>query len=204
VNVDKAEQFLSGTYKKCEDLDLATDKIVYHIEDLTNLSDDIRLPEIERFIRQKTSEKKHLDKQIDENEEKIFNLKRQAEEIEKKRDHAFEMQRKAEEDIILHNQERESPKVTINGMKRKCRRLTRQNFALKQENSYAEKLPIYRALELHGVGNPELLTILKAVLNISVSNGIPFGPPVEKFINDIKTQYDSKLGFESKIEDLKC
>ena len=63
VNVDKAKHFLSGTYKKCEDLDLATDKIIYQIEDLTNLSDDIRLPKIEQFIRQKTSEKEQLDKQ---------------------------------------------------------------------------------------------------------------------------------------------
>jgi hypothetical protein len=85
VNIDKAEQFLSTTYKKCENLDLTPDKIVSHIEDLTKLSDEIRLPEIERLIKQKTSEKEGLDKQICENKEKISNMKRQAEEIEETR-----------------------------------------------------------------------------------------------------------------------
>ena len=60
VNVDKAEQFLSGTYKKCEDLDLATDKMVYHIEDLTNLSDDIRLPEIEQSLGKRLAKRSSL------------------------------------------------------------------------------------------------------------------------------------------------
>jgi hypothetical protein len=252
VNIDKAEQFLSTTYKKCENLDLTPDKIVSHIEDLTKLSDEISLPEIERVIKQKTSEKEGLDKQIYENKEKVSNVKRQAKEIEKRRDCAFEMQRKAGEDILLFNEVKqelekhnvpisdiskfaravkvlaengyrpdwmiakieemfhfnlgkERLKAAVSEMEKKYQRLNEQNIALEQQmNSYSEILPIYRALEHHGVGHRELLMILEAVVNISVSNGIPYGLAIEKFINDVRTQYESKLGFESKIEDLKC
>ena len=38
------------------------------------------------------------------------------------------------------------------------------------------------------------------MVNITTSNEIPYWQAAEKFFEDIGTQYDTKLGFESKIE----
>lgn len=44
--------------------------------------------------------------------------------------------------------------------------------------------------------------MIETVLNIAGSNGITHWLTLNRFTEDVKTQYDMKLGFESKIEDL--
>lgn len=47
-----------------------------------------------------------------------------------------------------------------------------------------------------------LKKLIETVLNIADSNGITHWQALDKFTEDVKTQYDMKLGFESKIADL--
>jgi hypothetical protein len=44
--------------------------------------------------------------------------------------------------------------------------------------------------------------LLHTILDITNSNGITYWLVVNKFFNDIETQYDAKLGFESEKESL--
>ena len=49
-----------------------------------------------------------------------------------------------------------------------------------------------------GFGSKELRRLLHTILDITNSNGIDHWGAVYKFFNDIETQYDAKLGFESE------
>jgi hypothetical protein len=53
-----------------------------------------------------------------------------------------------------------------------------------------------------GFGSRELIRLLRTILVIMNSNGIDHWLAVYKFFNDIETQYDAKLGFESEKERL--
>ena len=250
VNADKAEQFLAATYKKCESAGITPDRVLSHIEDLMGFSDGIRLPEIDLHIKQKTSEKEEIDRQIREQQEKISNLKSEVEELEKRKDRIVKEQRKAGADFRLFveakqelerlnvpisdvpnfasavkalaqfgyrpdwikakieemfhfDQKREWFKAISYEVEKRYNKLNVQNFALQQQiNLYSDKLPIYKALENHGVGHRELLTLLETILNISTYNGIDHKLAVDKLFADIQTQYNPKLGFESEIEGL--
>jgi hypothetical protein len=101
VNSDKAEQFLSTTFKKCERTGITPNTIISHIEDLTGYSDEIKLPEINLHIKQKIREKEELDKQILVQEENASNLKSEVEEIEERRDRIAKEQRKEGADFRL-------------------------------------------------------------------------------------------------------
>ncbi|MGA9840708.1 MAG: hypothetical protein WBQ25_00160 [Nitrososphaeraceae archaeon] len=54
-----------------------------------------------------------------------------------------------------------------------------------------------------GFSSSQLKTLLDKIINIAISNGINHWLAVNKFIEDVETQYDAKLGFEPQIEDLK-
>ena len=41
-------------------------------------------------------------------------------------------------------------------------------------------------------------------MEIAVSNGIEFYDAGKKFLKDVESQYDSKLGFETKIKEVKA
>ena len=63
-----------------------------------------------------------------------------------------------------------------------------------------EELPVYTDLANIGVGPKHLKVLYNLMVNITNSNDIPYWQAAEKFFEDIGTQYDAKLGFESKIE----
>lgn len=108
------------------------------------------------------------------------------------------------EEMFDFDLKREQLNVAIYESDKKYNNLRQLNASLQyQVNLHLERLPIYKMLENHGLGHRELETLLCVVLDISVSNGVPYWLAVNKFFNDVRTQYNSKLGFESKIEDLK-
>jgi chromosome segregation ATPase len=107
VNIEKAEQFLTSAYKRCENLRITPEEVVSHIEDLAIFSDKIRLPEIEQYIKQRIDEKEELDKQISEKEEEVSSLRHEIEELQERRDRAFEEQRKAGDDFDLFVKEKD-------------------------------------------------------------------------------------------------
>jgi hypothetical protein len=61
---------------------------------------------------------------------------------------------------------------------------------------------VYNELANIGFGSKELIRLLRTILVIMNSNGIDHWLAVDKFLNDIETQYDAKLGFESEKERL--
>ena len=53
-----------------------------------------------------------------------------------------------------------------------------------------------------GFDSSQLKTLLDKIIDIAISNGVNPRLAVNKFIEDIETQYDTKLGFEPQIEKL--
>jgi hypothetical protein len=68
---------------------------------------------------------------------------------------------------------------------------------------HSETLPVYDELATLGFGSNELITLRNLIVNIA--NSLDKYPPlaVKKFFKDIKTQYNTKLGFERQVENLK-
>ena len=80
-----------------------------------------------------------------------------------------------------------------------------QHESLLQDKIYihSENLPVYNQLADMGFGSSQLKTLLDKIIDITISNGINHSLAVNKFMNDVETQYDVKLGFEPQIEKLK-
>ena len=54
-----------------------------------------------------------------------------------------------------------------------------------------------------GFGSRQLKALLHKIIDIAVSNGINHWQAVNKFFEDVEMQYNTKVGFEPQIEDLK-
>ena len=65
---------------------------------------------------------------------------------------------------------------------------------------HSENLPVYNKLANMGFGSSQLKTLLDKIINIAISNGINHWAAGNKFIDDVETQYNSKVGFELQIE----
>jgi hypothetical protein len=68
---------------------------------------------------------------------------------------------------------------------------------------HSENLPVYNQLATRGFGSRQLKALLHKIIDIAVSNGINHWQAVNKFFEDVETQYNTKVGFEPQIEDLK-
>jgi hypothetical protein len=72
-----------------------------------------------------------------------------------------------------------------------------------QENYARESLNVLIELNYAGFELGELKQLKNVVTEIAVSNGIKFYEAGKKFLTDVKNQYDDKLGFEIKINEIK-
>ena len=81
----------------------------------------------------------------------------------------------------------------------------RQQESLLQDKIYihSENLPVYNQLADMRFDSSQLKALLDKVIDITISNGINYCLAVNKFMNDVETQYNTKLGFELQIEELK-
>jgi DNA repair exonuclease SbcCD ATPase subunit len=79
-----------------------------------------------------------------------------------------------------------------------------QEYSLTEEKlaSSKEALAVYNELQNMGFGLKELKLLKNTVMEISKSNNINSYHAVKKFFDDIKEQYDTKLGFEPKIMEM--
>jgi len=68
---------------------------------------------------------------------------------------------------------------------------------------HSKNLPVYNELANMGFGSSQLKMLLDKIINIAISNGINYCLAVSKFLEDVDTQYTSKLGFDLQIEKLK-
>ena len=90
------------------------------------------------------------------------------------------------------------------------RSLENENRNLEQQRSTLQgfvnmhnQLPSkYRDLETMGFGLNQLQFLWITVNEIALENNMPVKEAVTKFLLDVENQYNSKLGFESRIEEL--
>ena len=67
-----------------------------------------------------------------------------------------------------------------------------------------QTMKIYRELDAMGFDLKKLKQLYYTIFEISLANRMPVLDAVAKFLNDIEDQYDSKLGFENKIKELRA
>ena len=104
-------------------------------------------------------------------------------------------------DIQYHNDKRRALEIANDEKQRDNTRLDRENSLLQHEISVrTQALSIYNELENIGFGPLELKRLLDTIVDIMNRNNISYWLAVDKFMKDIQTQYDSKLGFESEME----
>ncbi|HKR74870.1 MAG TPA: hypothetical protein VJR94_12260, partial [Candidatus Nitrosocosmicus sp.] len=73
-----------------------------------------------------------------------------------------------------------------------------------REKYLKQSLNALDELSREGFGLKELTQLKNTVYEIAISNDIDYYDVPNKFLKDIETQYDCKLGFESKIIELKA
>ena len=73
----------------------------------------------------------------------------------------------------------------------------------KREGYSRQSLDTLQDLNYAGYGLKELNQLKNTVFEIAVSNGIGFYDAGRKFLKDVENQYDNKLGFETKIKEIK-
>ncbi len=77
--------------------------------------------------------------------------------------------------------------------------------SLEEREGYSrQSLNALQELRYAGYGLKELKQLNNTIIEIAVSNGIEFYDAGKKFLKDVESQYDSKLGFEAKIKEVKA
>jgi hypothetical protein len=69
-------------------------------------------------------------------------------------------------------------------------------------NSHEQIISIFKELEGMAFGLEELKLLWNTINEIAVANNIPLDEAQRKFFKDVEEQYDKKLGFESKVQNL--
>jgi hypothetical protein len=108
-------------------------------------------------------------------------------------------------DIQYLEDKRRATRIAADENQKKFAMLERQNSALIESiRLHSHKLSVYNELENIGFSSVELKRLLDTIINIMTSNNISYWLAIDKFIKDIETQYDPKLGFELRKKDLTC
>jgi hypothetical protein len=72
-----------------------------------------------------------------------------------------------------------------------------------QENYYRQTINTLAELQNNGLGLKELKQLNNTVMESALANNLSVKASVKKFFIDLDNQYDNKLGFEKKVEELK-
>jgi hypothetical protein len=106
-------------------------------------------------------------------------------------------------DIQFLARKRQALKIATEEMQERVAKLGQDDSFLRHEiDLHSENLSLYNELANIGFGSNELRKLLDTILSITNSNDINYWLAVNKFFEDIETQCNTKLGFESQIEDL--
>jgi hypothetical protein len=85
----------------------------------------------------------------------------------------------------------------VNGLKQQCSLLEQM------ANSHSQTISTYKMLEVMGFGLKELTLLYHTINEIVDANNIHPDQAQHKFYKDIEDQYDNKLGFEPKVNELR-
>jgi hypothetical protein len=80
--------FISQIYDNCKKLDLSPEKIISHLKDLSQFSENMSLSKISEYIEQKATEKRRLEKDIENMRTQIQTLEQEKSHSEELRDNA--------------------------------------------------------------------------------------------------------------------
>ena len=69
-------------------------------------------------------------------------------------------------------------------------------------NSHRSTISALKEFETMGFGVKELKLLWHTINEIAVANNMPMYEAQQKFFTDVEEQYDNKLGFESKVQNL--
>jgi hypothetical protein len=94
-------------------------------------------------------------------------------------------------------EEIQSLENTEKDLKQRCSSLE------EEELIRTHRISLYHELEKIGMGIKELKLLRYTVAEIANANNIPQDRAIHKFFTDVQQQYDYKLGFEAKIQNLK-
>jgi len=107
-------------------------------------------------------------------------------------------------DIQYLDGKKRALKISVEEFEERIANLRQQEFSLEDKiYTHSENLPVYNQLAEMGFGSSQLKTLLNKIIDVAISNGINYCLAVSKFIEDIDTQYNSKVGFELQIDKLK-
>ena len=107
-------------------------------------------------------------------------------------------------DLELLRSTRDTIQQIVQTLENKYSNLEQQRSTLETiVNKHNQALSTYNHLEDIGFNLKELDFLWNTVNEIALENEIPSQQAVKKFLTDVERQYDSILGFESKIESLR-
>jgi predicted nucleic acid-binding Zn-ribbon protein len=92
----------------------------------------------------------------------------------------------------------------VDSLRKDVSNLQQQRSALEvYVGMHNQLLSRYRQLETMGFGLRELIFLHNTVVEVAAENDIPTAKAVKKLLSDIEEQYDKKLGFEDKLENMR-
>ena len=107
-------------------------------------------------------------------------------------------------DVNLLRVSRNHLQETVQSLGTKVNDLNKQCYSLElRVRSNSQAINAYNGLEVLEFDLKELSVLRNIIMEIAYANDIPEYEAVKKFFKDIEEQYDSKLGFESKVKNLR-
>lgn len=183
--------------------------IADYITNLLEFSKTVPFSQIPGYILQKRQEKENLEEQIQILEEKgipVGDISKLAG-IVNQLSQLFSYDASKVTDALSNLEslkaEHSKYQAWIKEVKTAYYSLNQERSRLQNEvASFNQSLSVYNQLDDMNFGLKELKLMWNTILEIAAANNIPREQAVSKFIKDIEQQYDDKLGFESKIDNL--
>jgi len=229
LDEEEFDKFMSVIYKDCITLGIKPNKVAYTLKELLDLCQQIPLPEIPDYIEQQKTQKRKLEQELRELNEWVLHARNRVDEALKeerttRHDLNFKRElwkREISTDEIsqflealegirklgfdpatvvskYHNfLEREQGKIAIEELRKELNNL--------QEKADVHRMVVseFEQLKSMGFGLKELKQLANTVREIAVANSLSPYDAVRKLFADIESQYDDKVGFELKLENLK-
>ena len=212
IQLHKIEEYIDEKIAKKKELEKELEDLKNEISTIKNEKSEIenardlalqqkKMADLE--IKSYTNAKQVLDRHnISINED----LPKFANAIDRIEEYGYDLKRLIAElnDIQHLDGKKRALEITTKELEERIANLRQQESLLQDKIClHSENLPVYNQLADMGFSSSQLKTLLDKIINIAISNGINHWLAVNKFIEDVETQYDTKLGFEPQIEDLK-